>query len=164
MKCIIGIDPGLAATGVGIIGSGKGKIRHLYHGVIQTSSEQSTAERLSGIFEDINSIIGDFRPDEAGIESIFFARNARSAIPVSEAKGVILLALHQHEILTKEYPPQAIKQAVVGRGRAGKEEIQEFVRLLLGLSELPKPDHASDALAAAICHFHSMQILEKTGG
>jgi crossover junction endodeoxyribonuclease RuvC len=164
MKCIIGIDPGLAATGIGIIGTGKGKLRHLYHGVIKTGPEQHTAERLADIFKGMKDIIGDFHPSEAGIESIFFARNARSAIPVSEAKGVILLALHQHSIRAEEYPPQAIKQAVVGRGRAGKQEIQEFVRLLLGLSEIPKPDHASDALAAAICHFHSLQILEKTGG
>lgn len=103
----------------------------------------------------MTELLKEFSPSAAGIEALFFAKNRTSAIPVAEARGVLLLALHQWEVPSFEYPPQEIKQALTGSGRAEKHQVQEMVRLLLGLTEVPNPDHASDALGAAICCYHN---------
>ena len=149
---VLGIDPGLASTGWGVVDVDGSRDRYVAHGVIRTTPEDSVGERLLQIHRGIHRVIADFRPDEAGVESLYFARNATSAIPVAQARGVVLLALTQERIPAHEYPPQAIKQSIVGRGRAEKHQVQELVRMLLGLESVPRPDHASDALAAAICH------------
>lgn len=152
MRTIIGIDPGLAATGYGVIQSDRTGIRHLDHGVITTSPESVLGARLSELYDVLQDIIQRYHPDEAGVEALYFARNTSSAMPVAHARGVVLLALERNGIPASEYPPQSIKQALVGEGRADKSQIQQLVRVVLGLSGLPGPDHASDALAVAICH------------
>lgn len=155
MKIILGLDPGLASTGYGIIAGEQGRIRHLAHGVIRTGSGLKHGRRLALIHEELGALCKRWVPNEAAVEKLFFARNAISAIAVAEARGVALCALEQHGIALYEYPPQVIKQAVVGEGRADKRQVQELVRFLLALGEIPKPDHAADALAAAICRYHS---------
>ena len=105
-------------------------------------------------------MITTHHPVTAGVESLYFARNASSAMPVAQAKGVALLALYQAGIEAREYPPQAIKQAIVGQGRAEKKQVQELVRVVLGLDEIPKPDHSADALATAICHAANAAVEE----
>ncbi len=149
---VIGIDPGLASTGWGIVDIQGNRDRHVAHGVIRTSPAASVGERLLKIHTEIDTVIAEYAPTEAGVENLYFARNATSAIPVAQARGVVLLALTQRQVPAHEYPPQAIKQAIVGSGRAEKYQVQELVRMLLGLESAPRPDHASDALAAAICH------------
>jgi crossover junction endodeoxyribonuclease RuvC len=114
--------------------------------------------RLARIYEKLEEVIQTYQPAEAGVESLFFAKNISSAMPVAQAKGVILFLLESHGIPVSEYPPQAIKQAIVGRGRAEKHQVQELLRVLLGLKEVPRPDHAADALAAAICHYNHQHV------
>ena len=152
MNRILGLDPGLAETGYGIIEERGGKYVHVCHGVISTPSSMELGQRLDSIFKHIQALIHTYKPTEAGVETLYFAKNATSAIPVAEARGVALLALAQAGLTTGSYPPQAIKQAIVGHGKAEKHQVQELVRIILGLDTVPKPDHAADALAAAICH------------
>jgi len=148
---ILGIDPGLASVGFGVLESSRGRLRHLDHGCITTSKDDSTALRLNSIFEEICALIKKWEPTTAGMESLYFWKNVSSALPVAEAKGVIRLAFARSSVELEEYSPTAIKQAVTGSARAEKEQVQEMVRILLGLESRPKPDHAADALAAAIC-------------
>lgn len=155
MKRILGLDPGLAETGYGIVDVKGSRYIHICHGVIKTSPRMTEGRRLGEIFDKLQELIEVFSPKEAGIESLFFAKNITSALPVAQARGVVLLVLAQKGILCENYPPQAIKQAIVGHGRAEKHQVQDMVKLLLGLTEIPKPDHAADALAAAICHANS---------
>jgi len=152
MTRVLGIDPGLASTGWGVVEVDGTRYRHIGHGVIKTSPHDAAGTRLMKISQEIREIIRTHAPEQSGVECLYFARNATSAIPVAQARGVVLLALAEHGVPTAEYPPQAIKQAIVGQGRAEKHQVQEFVRMILGLESIPKPDHASDALAAAICH------------
>jgi len=155
-RIIIGIDPGLASLGYGLIVEGKnGQIRHLAHGCVKTSSEMPSAERLRVIFNEIHSILTLYKPDVGGIEDLYFFRNVSSALPVAEARGVIKLAFILDSVPLAEFTPNAIKKAVTGTARADKAQVQEMVRLLLGLEKIPSPDHAADALAAAICRLHS---------
>ncbi len=154
MRRILGIDPGLASTGFGLIDSGGTTYRHIAHGVITTESGMPTGERLQRIFESIEGLVAEYGPSEAAVESLFFAKNATSAIPVAQARGVVLLALTRRGLRGVEYAPQAIKRALVGRGRAEKHQVQELVRIVLGLDAVPTPDHAADALAVAVCHVH----------
>ncbi len=154
LATILGIDPGLAATGYGIVEMAKGRLRHVEHGVISTSSDLSSGERLSIIYDAITDIARKTESRQAGVETLYFARNITSAFPVVQARGVVLLALYQSNVVAYEYSPLAIKQAVVGQGRATKEQTQEMARILLGLESIPRPNHAADALAAAICHAH----------
>ena len=148
---ILGIDPGFAETGWGIIDIEGSRYIHIDHGFIKTYPRDTTGKRLDFIFQKIISIQENYKPRYAGIEEIFFARNKKSALPVAQAKGVILLALEQRGIMTESFTPLQIKQALTGNGRAEKDQVQSMVKLLLGLSKEIKPDHAADALAAAIC-------------
>ena len=157
MAVILGIDPGLAATGWGLIDARGNSLRYLGHGVVRTDASWTPGRRLLRIHTELEEICTAARPVAAAIESLYFAKNITSAIPVAQARGVVMLLLEQQGIPAEEYPPQAIKQTLVGHGRAEKEQVQELVRLLLGLQEIPKPDHAADALAAAITHHHSGQ-------
>ncbi len=154
MRRILGIDPGLASTGFGVIETTDNGYRHLHHGVITTGASDPTGDRLAKIYREIEEVIRRFSPGEAAVESLFFAKNATSAIPVAQARGVVLLALSHVGVTGVEYAPQAIKRALVGEGRAEKQQVQELVRVVLGLSEIPSPDHAADALAVAVCHVH----------
>jgi crossover junction endodeoxyribonuclease RuvC len=151
---VLGIDPGLAKTGFGIIESRDGRCRSLEHGTLSTTPQQSIGTRLDHIYTGIMEVIDRFRPDGAGIENLYFARNRASAFPVAQARGVLLLALAQRGIPIRQFPPQEIKQAVTGSGRAAKEEVQNILKLLLGLDSPPSSDHAADALAAALCYYH----------
>jgi crossover junction endodeoxyribonuclease RuvC len=152
MTRVLGIDPGLAATGWGVVETDGTRYRHIDHGVIKTSPRDEPGQRLLKLSREIHEVIRLHAPEQSGVENLYFAKNATSAIPVAQARGVVLLALAESGVPAAEYPPQAIKQAVVGNGRAEKHQVQELVRMLLGLESIPKPDHASDALAAAICH------------
>jgi len=148
---ILGVDPGLAATGWGVIEAEGSKISIIDYGFIKTLPSDTPGHRLMIIHNTLNDIIERFKPDQASIEDIFFARNKLSAIPVAQAKGVILLIMEQKNLETFVFTPLQIKQALTGNGRAEKEQVQEMVKLILGLKNKIKPDHAADALAAAIC-------------
>jgi len=152
MTTLIGIDPGLAATGWGVVRFDGTRFRHVAHGVLETGPELGLPDRLRAIYEGILSVLEEYRPDEAGVEELYFARNVASAIPVAHARGVVVLALGQRGVPTGFYQPQQVKQAVIGRGRAEKGQVQRLVAVLLGLEEVPSPDHAADALAVAVCH------------
>lgn len=151
---ILGLDPGLAETGYGIIEVEDGRCRHLTHGSITTNPSLSTGKRLEKIQLEVLEVIRRFQPTEAGIESLYFAKNVTSAIPVAQARGVLLLTLSQESIPSAEFSPPQIKLSISGTGRASKQQVQELVRMLIGLPETPKPDHAADALAVAICCYH----------
>ncbi len=155
IRRILGIDPGLANTGFGIIDCYKNKYRMISYGVIETSSEASLGERLLVIYSRLQAVIDEFRPDEACMEELFFVRNVTSGISVAEAKGVVTLCLSQNVIPLSEYKPNQIKKAVTGTAAADKELVEKYVKILLNLEVQPKPDHAADALACAICHLHS---------
>ena len=148
---IIGIDPGLASTGWGVIERSGNKIRHIDHGSIETKADCPHAERLCFIMESFRSILAHYHPAEAAIEILYFGRNVSSAIPVAESRGVILAVLAGCGLPVLELRPNAIKQGVTGVANADKKQVQEMVKIMLGLPQAPAPDHASDALAAAIC-------------
>lgn len=157
-RTVIGIDPGLAATGYGIITSLNNRMTYIAHGVINTSSKDSHQSRLVFIYTEINKILDLYLPTEGGMETLYFAKNVTSALGVAEARGVLSLALAIRGIVLGEYSPKEIKQAVTGSGGADKKLVQESVRLLLGMKEIPKPDHAADALAAAITRIHTLLL------
>jgi len=153
---ILGIDPGTGILGFGVIDmDAKGKVTMLDAGVIRTPVKQPDSDRLLTIFDELTEIIKDQRPDVMSVEKLFFAQNVTTAMSVSQARGVVLLCGKQHQLELHEYTPQEIKMALTGYGRADKKQMQEMVRVVLGLKEVPKPDDCADALAAAICH--SMQ-------
>jgi crossover junction endodeoxyribonuclease RuvC len=152
---IIGVDPGLASSGWGALEYSGQRTRYLAHGCIETPASQNHAERLLAIYNEIRAVLDIWSPDEAAVEVLFFARNVKSAIPVAEARGVLCMALAQAGLLVREFTPNEIKKAVSGVSTADKRQVQEMVRIILGLDTAPRPDHASDALAAAICAANS---------
>jgi crossover junction endodeoxyribonuclease RuvC len=158
MNIILGIDPGLSETGWGIIASDGQRYIHKDHGVIKTASSLELGERLVSIHDALYEIIQQFKPNYAGIESLFFAKNVLSAIPVAHARGIMMYTLSKYALSIKELPPQEIKRSIVGNGRADKFQVQHMVKILLGLPDVPKPDHAADALAAAICRANSVHL------
>lgn len=152
MKVILGIDPGLAATGYGIITCEGSHFRCVAHGAIRTFPKDNIGMRLVQIHREIDRIISVYAPEEAGIETLYFSKNSKSAIPVAQARGVILFALASRGVSFAEYTPLELKQAVVGRGKAEKVQVQQMLKMIFKLKEVPTPDHAADALAAAFCH------------
>lgn len=155
IRRIIGIDPGLAHTGIGIIDAINGVPKLVTYGVIETSNEQKHGDRLLFLYNNLVDILKQFEPKEAGMETLYFARNATSALPVAEARGVVTLALMQQGIKLGEYTPNTIKASVTGTASADKELVERYVKIILKLKTEPKPDHAADALAGAITHLHS---------
>ncbi|MFO7152969.1 MAG: crossover junction endodeoxyribonuclease RuvC [Bacillota bacterium] len=155
---IMGIDPGIALSGYGLIFSEGEKVKVLDFGVIKTESHLSTAERLKVIYEGYLALIQEYNPEAIAIEELFFNKNAKTAIAVGQARGVAMLAAASKNIDVYEYTPLEVKQAIVGYGRAKKFQIQEMVRVLLQLREIPKPDDAADALAVALCHANLMRF------
>ena len=147
---ILGIDPGTATTGFGVI-EGEPNIKHISHGCIETSSKLPAAQRLEEINQKLNKIIKQYRPDILAVETLFFFKNLKTAMPVSQAKGVILFTAAKQKIPIREFTPLQAKMAVTGYGRATKKQVQEMVKLLLSLEEIPRPDDSADALAIAIC-------------
>lgn len=160
---ILGIDPGTAATGYGIIKK-QSELKAVAYGCIKTGPEFSTAERLKKTHQVIAKLIKKHKPNIIAIEDIFFFKNLKTAIKVSQARGVALLAASQMKIPIAEYTPLQIKQAVTSYGRADKVQVQKMVQSLLGLKELPRPDDAADALAVAICCANSLTSLRDKFG
>ena len=154
IRRVIGIDPGLANTGFGVVDFYNGRYRMVSYGCITTPSDLPHGQRLMTIYNRLCAILDEFKPTEAGMETLYFAKNAKSAMGVSEARGVVTLCLAQHCIELGEYRPVQIKQAVTGSQAADKELVERYVQIILGLETLPKPDHAADALAGAITHLH----------
>ena len=149
---ILGIDPGLAIVGWGVIEAHRGQFRPIACGDINTPAHTSVESRLESIYRDLNRIIEKYKPDEVAIEELFFTNNITTGITVAEARGVILLACRMHGIPVNEYTPPQVKQAVVGYGKAEKRQVIARVTSLLKLSSPPKPDDTADALAIALCH------------
>jgi crossover junction endodeoxyribonuclease RuvC len=156
---VIGIDPGTAITGYGLVREeADGSLAVVDYGAILTPPDQPMYRRLRLLYQDLLELLHLHHPDSGAVEKLFFARNARTALSVGQARGVALLALAEQEVPLVEYTPLEVKQAVVGYGGAGKKQVQQMVRALLGLEELPQPDDAADALAIAICHVHSARM------
>jgi len=155
---VLGIDPGTAITGYGVVGEVQGELQPLAFGVIKTPANQPLPRRLQLIYRAISDLAEEWKPTAAAVEELFFSRNVRTAMSVGHARGVTLLALANAGLDVAEYTPLAIKQAVTGYGNADKAQMQEMVRLLLRLDRVPRPDDAADALAVAICHLHSARL------
>jgi crossover junction endodeoxyribonuclease RuvC len=149
---VLGIDPGLANTGYGVVQRRSGRLAALDGGVVVTSPDLAVERRLVRIHQRIIDLILEHEPDVVALEELYFGQNARSAFAVGQARGVVVLAAGQRGLQTVGYTPQQVKGAVCGSGRADKEQVQRMVQALLSLTELPRPDHAADALAVAICH------------
>lgn len=150
---ILGLDPGTAITGYGIIDIVEGEPRVVTYGVIRTEPEVPMPQRLLAIFEEIGALLSEYVPDAAAIEEVFFGRNITTAITVGQARGVLLLALARAGVPIEEYSPPKIKDAVTGYGKADKHQMQLMVRNLLHLEETPRPDDAADGLAVALTHY-----------
>lgn len=154
---ILGVDPGTGILGFGIIDYIKGKTTLVDAGVIKTPVKQEDSDRLLTIYEELEQLIKEYKPDAMSVEKLFFVRNITTAMSVSQARGVVLLLGKQHKLELYEYTPLQIKQSVTGYGKAEKHQVQEMVKVILGLKSVPKPDDAADALAAAICCSASMR-------
>ncbi len=152
---VIGLDPGLAHTGFGIVDFFAGKMQLVSYGVIETSANDSHEVRLLALYERLEAVLREFEPDEGEMETLYFAKNISSAMAVAEAKGVATLALAKRGIPLSYYTPNQIKSAVTGTQSSDKKTVQMYVKLLLNLKEAPSPDHAADALAGAITHLHA---------
>ncbi len=149
---VLGIDPGVANTGYGIVAHDRGRLIALDGGVIETPAGQDAGERLATIHARVGELLDAYKPEAVAVEDLYFGANARSAFAVGQARGVVILAAGQRSIRCWSYTPQQVKAAVCGSGKAAKDQVQRMVQSLLSLTELPKPDHAADALAVAICH------------
>ncbi len=147
---VIGIDPGLASTGFGIIDYCGGKMKLVSYGVIETSPDEEHSTRLLAIYNRLLAVLLEFKPDEAEMETLYFAKNVSSAMAVAEAKGVITLCIAQQNIPLTMCTPNQIKSAVTGTASADKDTVEQYVQILLNLETKPQPDHAADALAGAI--------------
>ena len=152
---IIGIDPGYAIIGYGIVDYNANHFTVVDYGAVTTKAHTPFEQRLSDIYDGLNNLISTYKPDAMSIEKLFFNTNTTTAIDVAQARGVILLTAAQAGVKIAQYTPLQVKQSVVGYGRAEKKQVQEMTRLMLGLKTVPKPDDTADALALAICHAHS---------
>lgn len=150
---VLGIDPGIATTGYGLVKSNQaGEPELVAFGVISTEATGSTAKRLVELYNHLRALIQQYQPDECALEKLFFKKNIKTAMTVSEARGVIELCFSQAGYEPAQYTPNEVKQAVTSSGNATKSQVQEMVKFILHLDEIPKPDDAADALAIAICH------------
>lgn len=154
---ILGIDPGLASVGWGIVEVTGGAARALHSGSLSTPARQALSSRLKTIHQALLGVIGEYRPDAAAVEEIFFAANVKTAVAMAHARGVAILALAESQVELFEYSPLQIKQSVVGYGRASKTQVAMMVARLLGMKDAPGSEHAADALAAALCHAASLK-------
>ena len=157
---ILGIDPGIAIMGYGVIESENGKNRLIQYGALTTSAHSPTPSRLRTIFTGVNQLMDIYSPDDVAFEELFFSKNVTTGISVAMARGAALAAVAQRTESIFEYTPMQIKQAITGYGKADKPQMQNMVRILLGMEEIAKPDDAADALAAAITHIHSLHAKE----
>jgi len=154
---VLGLDPGLARTGYGFVRREGNRLFALAYGTVVTPAGLCLSERLFRLHRELGELIRTYHPEAMAVEELFFCRNAKTAIAVGQARGVALLAAAEAGLTVSEYTPLQVKQAVVGYGRAEKHQVQQMVRVLLALPDLPRPDDAADALAVAICHAHSHQ-------
>jgi crossover junction endodeoxyribonuclease RuvC len=154
----LGVDPGAATCGWGLVANRGPDLSMVAYGALTTQAGTPAEQRLEAVFDGLQAIIGRYHPVDVAVEELFFNRNVRTAMQVSQARGVILLAAGKCRLPVAEYTPLQVKQAVVGYGRAEKRQIQEMVRMILRLDNVPRPDDAADALAVAICHIHSRDI------
>ncbi|MEE8357537.1 MAG: crossover junction endodeoxyribonuclease RuvC [Anaerolineales bacterium] len=155
-RVVVGIDPGTAITGYGIIREQEnGDLEWVTHGVVKTPSDWDEPQRLLEIYLKLKDIFASYNPDCCAVEKLFFQKNVKTAIQVGQGRGAALVAAAEAELSVGEYTPSEIKQSVVGYGNADKQQVQKMVKILLNLKEIPKPDDAADALAVAICHLHS---------
>jgi crossover junction endodeoxyribonuclease RuvC len=155
---VLGIDPGTAITGYGLVREDEAGLALVDYGVINTPAGQPLPERLQAIYRGLWEVVCQHQPQCAAVEELFFSRNARTALSVGHARGVTLLALADAGLSIHEYKPLAVKQAVAGYGGADKRQVQEMVRMLLDLDHVPQPDDAADAVAVAVCHIHSARM------
>jgi crossover junction endodeoxyribonuclease RuvC len=160
-RVILGLDPGTASTGFGIISVVGNRLRAVEYGVIETPAHTPLEQRLETIFSETRELLRRHQPSATAVESLFFNANVQTALAVGQARGVTLLACSQAGCGVFEYTPQQIKQAVVGYGKADKAQVMEMVRVLLGLAQKPRPDHAADALGVAICHANTCGVRER---
>ena len=157
-RLVLGIDPGTATTGYGLVAQDGEVLRLIDCGAILTSARAPLAERLQTVYSSLIELVDRWQPTEAAVEELFFSRNARTALAVGHARGAALLALAQAGLPIREYTPMQVKQAIVSYGKGSKRQVQEMVRILLRLDSVPEPDDAADAVALAICHLHSSRL------
>lgn len=155
---ILGIDPGLAIMGYGLIEENASRLKMLDYGAVYTDAGMPFPERLNCIFDGLSRLIEEMKPDSVAFEELFFSKNVKTALFVAHARGVAMMAAFKKNCALYEYTPLQVKQAITGYGRAEKMQMQSMVKMLLNLREIPKPDDAADALALAICHAHSMRF------
>jgi len=158
---ILGIDPGIAIVGFGLVDKQGSKIVPVQYGSIQTEAHTEEGLRLKQIYEAAGQLIDTYKPEALAIEKLFFNRNVTTAMTVGQARGVLVLAAVQKGLTVSEYTPMQVKQAIVGYGKAEKKQVQEMVRMVLRLQAVPKPDDVADALAIAVCHAHSSGFQQK---
>jgi crossover junction endodeoxyribonuclease RuvC len=149
---VLGIDPGLANTGYGVVARRGGRMAALDGGVIETAAGLPIERRLADVYAGVDALLQEHAPDAVALEELYFGQNVRTAFAVGHARGVVMLAAGRHGLPCTSYTPQKVKSSVCGHGRAGKEQVARMVQTLLDLPELPTPDHAADALAVAMCH------------
>jgi crossover junction endodeoxyribonuclease RuvC len=157
----LGIDPGTAILGYGVV-RGDRDPEMVAYGVVRTDNTMSPEKRLQRLYDAVSRLIAEYLPDAVAVEQLFFSKNVTTALPVMQARGVVLLAAASADIPVSEYRPIEVKQAIAGYGKADKAQMQEMVRILLRLDAVPHPDDAADALAIAICHVHSQRFLDAT--
>jgi crossover junction endodeoxyribonuclease RuvC len=163
-RIALGIDPGTAIVGYAVVAAKGSELQMIACDVVTTPAGMALAQRLQMIYERLSAIIALHKPNEAAMEELFFAKNARTAMTVGQARGVAMLALANGGLSVAEYTPKQIKQAVTGYGGAGKEQVGEMVRILLRLSSIPRPDDAADAAAVAICHLNTASYARNIPG
>jgi crossover junction endodeoxyribonuclease RuvC len=154
----LGIDPGTATTGYGLITVRDDRLTFIEHGIISTSKKEEPQVRLRAIYTRVKELLIKHKPQTVAVEKLFFGANTKTAIAVGQARGIILLAAAEQRVLVSEYTPLQVKMAITGYGRADKKQMQQMVKTLLGFDMVPKPDDAADALAIAICHLHSYKM------
>jgi crossover junction endodeoxyribonuclease RuvC len=155
---VLGIDPGTAITGYGLVKGEGDDLTLVAYGAITTSSDWPLPERLQRIYEELTALIEDQQPTVVAVEELFFSKNVRTALSVGQARGVALLTAANARLPIHEYTPLQVKQAIAGYGRATKDQVQQMVKMLLSLDSVPQPDDAADAIAVAICHIHSAKL------
>ena len=160
---ILGIDPGTATMGWGVVRQEGSRLRYMQHGAITTPSNWAMPRRLGRLFDGVTQLVEGYRPDTVAVEELFFNTNVTTAITVGQARGVALLAAYRAGLEVAEYTPLQVKQAITSYGRAEKRQVQEMVRALLNLRDIPRPDDAADGLAIAITHAFSSRIPGKVG-
>ena len=161
---VLGIDPGTAALGYGIVERTGGKLRAVDHGCLETSPDLPLPERLLAIHSVVDDLISLHEPAVVAVERLFFSRNAQTAMAVGQARGIVLLAAAQHGRPVREATPNEVKSAIAGYGAADKQQVQRMVQLVLGMSELPRPDDAADALAVAVCIANRVGQVDRANG